>query len=172
MIDYKTLQKSGVTNVKDATALLKYATCVKKCPSADISTPVLCKKPAFMSGSQKQYYENCVYYIGGTSAVVKKALRYATIPLGGKYCIPDISGSGDVLAKEFTKIFEKYLGQGALSVVQDIVAARFILSGALGSAFLLGFIYMLFLRFCGKILMWISILAIIGGSGYGGWMLY
>ena len=47
-----------------------------------------------------------------------------------------------------------------------------ILAGALGGAFLLGFVYMLLLRFCGKILMWLSFLAIIVGSAYGGWMLY
>jgi hypothetical protein len=52
------------------------------------------------------------------------------------------------------------------------VAARLILAGAIGAAFLLGFVYMIFLRFCGRIIMWVSILGIIGGSAYGGWMLW
>lgn len=54
----------------------------------------------------------------------------------------------------------------------DIVAAQNILLGALGSAFLLGFIYMIVLRFLGKPLIFLSIIAIIGGSAYGGFMLF
>lgn len=44
--------------------------------------------------------------------------------------------------------------------------------GALGSAFLLGFIYMIVLRFLGKPLIFFSLFAIIVGTAYGGWMLF
>ena len=52
------------------------------------------------------------------------------------------------------------------------MAAKNILLGALGSAFVLGFIYMILLRFLGKPLIFLSIIAIILGMAYAGYMLY
>jgi hypothetical protein len=52
------------------------------------------------------------------------------------------------------------------------VAAWKIVAGSVGSAFLLGFVYMVVLRFFGGPLIWTSIILIIGGTGYGGYMLW
>jgi len=42
----------------------------------------------------------------------------------------------------------------------------------LGTAFLLGFFYMIFMRLCGGPIVYLSIVLMIAGTGYGGYMLY
>ena len=58
------------------------------------------------------------------------------------------------------------------SYIADIQAAQEVLLITLGTAFLCGFVYMIFLRLCGGPIIYISILGMIAGTGYGGWMLY
>lgn len=38
-------------SINSIAKILQYATCVKQCPSADKSTPVLCKPPNFMTSN-------------------------------------------------------------------------------------------------------------------------
>jgi hypothetical protein len=111
-IDFKAAQQAS-PSVKSVADILKYATCVKKCPSADVSTPVECKPPTFMT-SQSNYYKDCVYYIGGVNQ--NKPLRYNTVAFGGRFCVPDVSSQQlqDTAAKTFKETFEKYFGSGAL----------------------------------------------------------
>jgi hypothetical protein len=52
------------------------------------------------------------------------------------------------------------------------VAAKEVLLYALLTAFLIGFIYLLVLRVLGGPIIYISIVAIIGGCAYGGYMLF
>lgn len=47
-----------------------------------------------------------------------------------------------------------------------------VIAGSVGTAFLLGFVYMIVLRFFGGPLIWSSIILIIGGTAYGGYMLF
>ena len=60
--------------------------------------------------------------------------------------------------------FATYLG--------DIIAAREVLLWTLLSAFLIGFIYLFVLRLLGGPIIYISILAILVGCAYGGYMLF
>lgn len=52
------------------------------------------------------------------------------------------------------------------------MAVKDVLLYTLGTAFLIGFIYMIVLRLCGGPIIYVSILAMIGGTGYGGYLLY
>ena len=63
-------------------------------------------------------------------------------------------------------------GHSVANYLSDILAAREILQYTLGTAFLIGFIYLIVLRLLGGPIIYISILAILGGCGYGGYMLY
>lgn len=56
--------------------------------------------------------------------------------------------------------------------VNDTLACWQVLLIGLGSAFLLGFVYMILLRFVVGPIVWGSIFATIGCMGYGGFMLY
>jgi hypothetical protein len=109
-IDFNAASKS-LSNVKNAADILKYAACVKECPRADVSTPVLCKPPQFMK-NKKQFYKDCVNYPLGVAS--GKPIRYDTIAFGGRFCVPDPSSLGTTAVKAFTKTFEKYFGSGAL----------------------------------------------------------
>lgn len=60
--------------------------------------------------------------------------------------------------------FATYLG--------DIIAAKEVLLYTLLSAFLIGFVYLIVLRILGGPIIYISIVAIIGGMAYGGYMLF
>ena len=79
----------------------------------------------------------------------------------------------ETAVKTFQEEFDKYFGNsGALDIVADIMATRWILLGALGSAFLIGFLYMIVLRFFAKPIVYITLAAVVLGTAYGGWMLY
>lgn len=60
--------------------------------------------------------------------------------------------------------FATYLG--------DIIAAKEILLWSLLTAFLIGFVYLLVLRLLGGPIIYISIVLILGGCAYGGYMLF
>jgi len=69
--------------------------------------------------------------------------------------------------------FDKAMGGASIATyVGDIMAAREVLLYTLGTAFLIGFVYLVVLRILGGPIIYISIVAIIGGMAYGGWMLY
>jgi hypothetical protein len=53
------------TNPADYLAILKYATCVKECPSSNKDTPVYCKQPANFNKWNPGYFKDCVYYPAG-----------------------------------------------------------------------------------------------------------
>lgn len=52
------------------------------------------------------------------------------------------------------------------------MATREALAITLATAFFIGFIYLVILRFLGGPLIYATILAMIVGSAFGGWMLY
>jgi hypothetical protein len=56
--------------------------------------------------------------------------------------------------------------------VNDIIATKDVLLIALGTAFVVGFIYMIVLRLAGGPIIYLSILAIILSSAGGGFMLF
>jgi hypothetical protein len=59
-----------------------------------------------------------------------------------------------------------------MAYLSDIMAVKDVLMYSLGSGFLIGFVYMIVLRCCGGPIIYLSILATIGASGYGAFMLY
>jgi len=59
-----------------------------------------------------------------------------------------------------------------MAYLSDIMSVKDVLMYSLGSGFIIGFVYMIVLRCCGGPIIYLSILATIGGSGYGAFMLY
>jgi hypothetical protein len=88
LIDFKEAAKAD-PSVNSIAKVLKYATCVKSCPTADKATPVLCKQPNFMTKAPN-YWKDCVYYVGGISSGSAGAFRYDTTAFAGRFCIPNI----------------------------------------------------------------------------------
>jgi hypothetical protein len=52
------------------------------------------------------------------------------------------------------------------------MAAKWILLGSIATAFILGFVLMVLLRFLAKPIIIVSLIILISGTGYCGWLLY
>jgi hypothetical protein len=52
------------------------------------------------------------------------------------------------------------------------LAAKWILLGSIGTAFILGFVLMVLLRFLAKPIIIASLIILISGTGVSGWLLY
>ena len=87
--------------------ILKFTTCVKKCPSADKTEPVECFPPLFMNN--QDYYKDCVFY-PATVAVGAAQFRYETVLAGGSFCVPSSEALKTDVIKEFKDEFNKYFG--------------------------------------------------------------
>jgi hypothetical protein len=87
--------------------------------------------------------------------------------------VPTPDALKEAAVSQFKEQYDTYFGDtGALDVFNDIVATWQVVAGSLGTAFVLGFVFMIVLRFFGGPLIWGSIILIVGGTGYGGYMLY
>lgn len=88
--------------------------------------------------------------------------------------MPDVTkANGNKIVEEFNKAWQEHIGgSGVESYFADIVACQQLLLITFGTAFLLGFIYMVILRLCGGPIIYFSIVGIIGGIAYGAFMLY
>ena len=79
----------------------------------------------------------------------------------------------DQVVSQFKGQFDQLFDSSGLSTyLSDIVATQELLTYSLATAFLLGFVYMIVLRLCGGPIIYLSILSLIGGTTYGGWLLY
>ena len=98
--------------------------------------------------------------------------------LGGKFCAPSAKALNDPLIADqvnnFKKVFDQFLGDDnpAMAYISDIMAVQDLLLYSLGSGFLIGFVYMIFLRLCGGPIIYITIVLTIATSAYGSYMLY
>ena len=118
------------------------------------------------------YYKDCQFYIGNRN-YGGQALRYDTEVLAGKFCVPTTEALSEDMIKQFKAEFDKYfLDSGFAQYFSDIAATSDLLAYTIGTAFLIGFLYMVVLYFLGGFLIWISIVLIIGANLYGGYMLY
>ena len=75
----------------------------------------------------------------------------------------------------FKSVFDNIIGgddNPAMAYLADIIAVQDLLLYSLGSGFLIGFVYMIFLRLCGGPIIYITILLTIITSGAGSFMLY
>lgn len=64
------------TNPADYLAILKYATCVKECPTN--TSAVKCKQPNNFNIWAPGYFVDCVYYPLGTNNYKNYSFRYDT----------------------------------------------------------------------------------------------
>lgn len=63
-------------------------------------------------------------------------------------------------------------GNSLATYLGDIVAAKEVLLITLATAFLIGFVYLIVLRILGGPIIYISIVLILAGCAYGGYMLF
>ena len=118
-------------------------------------------------------YKDCIYHFGGPDNGV--AFRYDTERMAGKFCLPSAAAMeqiGEKVIEEFSGEFSKYFGDtGFMVYMQDIMHCKDVLFIAFGTAFLVGFLYMIVLRVAGGPIIYLSILALILCTAAGGLML-
>ena len=173
--------KNAIENLDYTAALglLKEGTCVKECPSANKNTAVQCYRTRAMASDSA--YDGCVYQIGEEflkewgidveaytgSAVnapgVTFDYRYATKGLYG-FCVPDIDTSGVSALSEkaistFKTLFENTVMEDkGMSYISDIAYSWKVVAICSGTAVLLGYIYLGFIRCFGRFIVWLSII--------------
>jgi hypothetical protein len=70
-------------------------------------------------------------------------------------------------------MYRKYFGNyNFIQSLGDILAAKWILLGSIGTAFFLGFVLMILLRFLAKPIIIVSLTLLIAGTGVAGWLLF
>lgn len=190
IIDIQEAQKVN-SSIEGATrALLQFGTCVKKCPTKD-DAAVECRQPNYMLNSPNFENKPCVYTIRLLDVQSQafsnnpdnwnynwgQEVRYDTTTIGGKVCFPVIDPTSDdplmaPLTTFYNDVLQKLTQSGVTDYVEDTIATWHVLLIGLGSAFLLGFVYLILLRWIAAPVVWCSIaltLAAMGGAGYVVW---
>jgi hypothetical protein len=91
----------------------------------------------------------------------------------GKYCIPDSEALKNATIQAFYENFEKYFDVSKITgYVSDVFAVWYVLCIAVGVAFVLGFVYMILLRCCASLMIFVTLFAILLCLGGGGVWLY
>ena len=121
------------------------------------------------------YYDRCVYYPLSTK-IKKVSFRYDTEPFVDKFCLPSTEQSIKAVASivdEFKGTFDNLLAEiGVDSFLRDIGKCSDLLVYTIFSAFLVGFLYLILLRFVAGIIVYAAIVVIFLGTAYGGYVIY
>jgi len=136
---------------------------VKACPSSDNSYAVDYKTTdTFVSGTStiSLATTNTISDISTLANGGTVIFKYGTVLYFDKICGPDASfltnlGPVSDLIKNTMGTFEKFIA--------DITRAYYVLVAAFGAAVIIGLLYMLFLRLCVGVLVFVTIMTIILG---------
>lgn len=91
----------------------------------------------------------------------------------GRYCIPDTTALQNTAVKTFKENFyDKYNIDKFTDYIGDLVSVWYVMAICFGIAFVLGMLYLLILRCCAGVIIWFSIIAILGVIGGGGYWCY
>lgn len=101
----------------------------------------------------------------------KNLANSITIALG-KYCLPDpkfVVNETKVFVEKFNKDYnvEKYT-----EYISDLAKAWYVMAISIAVAVVTAIIYLLILRLCAGVMIWMSILGILGAMGGGGYWLF
>jgi hypothetical protein len=110
-----------------------------------------------------------------TLPLVSYILQLLSLVLN-KYCVPDLTRVNNATLEaltNFTNYFNQYFNVDKLTnYVTDCINVWQVLAYTIGTAFVIGMIYMIFIRCFAGVLVWLtifSIMAILGGGGYWVW---
>jgi hypothetical protein len=149
-----------------STDYLKMTVCVKSCPKSDSELTVECKPTT--------YHTDCIGdstmssdITAGGSAFDNKFYIYATTGYVSRFCVPQVDGT------KFASAANTVLNTDVLEQwISDIRETWPVIAVSIAVAFVIGFIYMVLLRYCSGVLTWFAILAFIAGTAILGWRFY
>jgi choline transporter-like protein 2/4/5 len=90
----------------------------------------------------------------------------------GKYCLPDPSELTNITKPFMEQFYKNYDVEKYTAYIADLAKAWYVMAISVGVAIVVSFIYLLILRCCAGVLIWVSIFAILGAMGGGGYWLY
>jgi len=174
-------------NVNAALSVLNTGTCVKECPQADPATSVNCKVTKSMASNPS--YSGCTFnidlaylekwgidstayidkfYTGDKSKVTqltKIPFRYNTSKMFG-FCLPtiktdSISAVSEKTLDTFMSLFQSTIMDSKVTeYMSDIAMSWKVLAVSSATAIVLGYIYLILIRFMGAVLVWLSIILV------------
>jgi hypothetical protein len=127
--------------------------CISECPTDTERFP--CRETeAFKSGGD-QYSSSW-----SATTCIYEDYEYATKKYLDKFCLPDADAASEK-AKTFLKgFYEKYGGDQISQWVNDLITVWWITLAAAGISFVLGFLYMVLLKWMAKCIIYVSIVMI------------
>jgi len=149
--------------------------CTKACPSytnsSNYPTQIDCYPNSFIKSctgafTNEDSFKNYITQVDNNNATPSRNQVYIYNSTGfvDRYCVPTLEYFDELGAIGNTTdsgdVIEKW--------VSDIEVSWTIILASLGIAFIIGLIYMVFVRWCSGVLVWLSILALIAGCiGFG-----
>jgi hypothetical protein len=90
----------------------------------------------------------------------------------GKYCLPDSEALKNETFKDFENLFYQYFDGGEFTnYVSDVYNVWYVELICVGIAFVLGFVYLVFLRCCASLIVFVALVGImIALGGFGAWL--
>lgn len=152
------------------TGLLTQTVCVKECPTA--VGQVDCN-----TNTRFPLYSDCVNSDSEAQQAIDlnndddKFYAYPTVTFVSRFCLPSVLSSA--AAGTWSKVTDTVLDSDLLEQwISDIKTTWPVIAIAMLGAFILGFIYMLLMRYCSGVMTWGAILAFIVGTAILGWRFY
>lgn len=94
----------------------------------------------------------------------------------GKYCLPDLTALNNItkpiLEPFMQKFYKNYDVEKYTAYIADLAKAWYVMAICVGAAVVVSLVYLLILRCCAGVLIWLSIFGILGAMGGGGYWLY
>ncbi|EGR33784.1 solute carrier family 44 protein member 2, putative [Ichthyophthirius multifiliis] len=154
---------------------LTYTTCVKECPTKN-DIEIDCDTTSMKNTEQTCHKQNCDLDVSNLMSLTSKNNLLQTV------CIYETKKFLDLICMPTTQAFQAIGGSAQKQVntfmssgtlgdwINDLKTCQWVLVGSLGCAFVLGMLYMLFLRLFAGLIVWLCILiffiAIIGLGYY------
>jgi hypothetical protein len=168
----------------DPLKAFSYTACVKTCPKDQAA--VFCKEPSFFTGNIK--FKNCEYFpaayqMGNGDIIYGPSLKYDSqlsnkfefnlFLVLDKYCIPDAASLKSIANASLTTFKDTFLSKFNVDKYSDYITDLYkvwvVEAICVGVAFGWGFLFMILIRCCAGVIVWLSIFFIeccLGGGGY------
>jgi len=143
--------------------------CLSACPSTDplpSSLDSTCKTNSYFTDCVADSNDFSIMMAAMGTNMDNKFYIYKTTGYVSRFCIPQ--GAGKALAASTTVLNTDVLEQW----ISDIRETWPVIAISIAIAFVIGFVYMVLLKYCSGVLTWLAIFAFIVGMAVLGWRFY
>jgi hypothetical protein len=153
-----------------AVGYLDKTVCLKSCPAGNpLPNPVSCHTTAYFTSCLGDTDSQAMaVQIAANSGLANKFYIYATTGYVSRFCVPDLNVGSAAAGATRSVLNTDTLEQW----ISDIRETWPVIAISIAVAFVIGFVYMIFLRYCSGVLTWFAILAFIVGLSVLGWRFY